>query len=301
MERMFGFLNIKKPRGLSSREVVNHVQRIIRPTKVGHSGTLDPMATGVLVLCVGAATRLTDLVHRHPKSYRATFRFGARSDTDDATGNVEKSAVTEPVSRQRLQAALNPFVGDIEQRPPVFSAVHIGGKRAYRLARKGHDLEIPPRRVVVHSIEVVEYSFPELVLNIECGSGTYIRSIGRDLGEVLSCGAIMTALTRTWVGPFDLADSVDLESLVDESSMRQAIQPPTRVVSGFPSITCSQVERDHLRHGRRIPVNDAWDIPHDGQTATNAIPVVTADDKLVCLARFIDGDVLAPTHVFDVD
>ena len=298
MERLFGFLNINKPSGLSSREVVNPVQRLIRPTKVGHSGTLDPMAEGVLVLCVGPATRLTDLVHRHPKSYRATFRFGCRSDTDDATGTIEELPVTEPVSGERLQAALKPFVGEIEQRPPAFSAVHVGGHRAYRLARRGLEIKIKPRRVVVHAIEVVDYAFPEVVLNIECGSGTYIRAIGRDLGEVLGCGAMMTALTRTSVGPFDLADSIDLDSLVDEASVKQSIRPAAQVITGFRFITCTPEEQDHLCHGRRIPVQEHWEIPPSCTDSNQAIPVVTAQNEFVCLARIVGGKELAPAQVF---
>ena len=209
-----GFLNIFKPRGLSSRAVVDQVQRLLRERgltrgtlpKLGHAGTLDPLATGVLVVCAGSATRLIDLVHSRPKAYRGSFLFGQRSDTDDVTGqmiagDVERAAT---ITRAELEAALVAFQGRIEQVPPDYSAVRVAGQRAYKLAREGTAVELRAKTIEVHRIDIVRFEPPELTLDIECGSGTYIRSIGRDLGELFGCGAVMSALCRTRVGPFEL-------------------------------------------------------------------------------------------------
>lgn len=265
---MNGFLNINKPQGPTSRAVVDTVNRLLRELgftrstlpKVGHAGTLDPMATGVLVVCVGDATRLIDLVQSRPKEYLGTFVLGCRSDTDDVTGQVVAGDVARAaaISREELDSALVPFRGRIEQAPPAFSAVRVGGQRAHKLARRGKEVELSARTVEVHRLEVVRFDPPDLTLDIECGSGTYIRSIGRDLGERLGCGAAMSALCRTRVGPFDLSQAIAPE-LLTADSLAERILPCSVAATHLPAYACDADEIDKLSHGLGIaPRESSW-------------------------------------------
>lgn len=289
----FGLLNINKPQWLTSRKVVDRVVKLVRPAKAGHAGTLDPLATGVLVVCVGSATRLISHVQHGRKSYRATFLFGRRSDTDDVTGNVIETAGVIPVARGELEALLPRFIGRIEQVPPQFSAVHVDGKRAYKLARAGEAVEIKPRTVEVESITIRRFEFPEVELDIDCGSGTYIRSIGRDLGDALGCGAVMSALVRTAVGPFQLAAAIDLDDLSSDT-LSDALLPAVTAVTGLPQVHCTPEDEQHLRHGRRIRAAEDCTLS-DGET----IAVITSAGQLACIARYEpDNGAIAPKHVF---
>lgn len=290
---MFGILNVNKPEGLTSRRVVDRVSRLVRGAKAGHAGTLDPIATGVLVVCVGPATRLIPLIQRQPKVYRAVFRLGARSDTDDVTGHVEDVPDATPVTREQVEAVLPEFVGEIEQVPPKFSAVHVGGQRAYKLARRGENVQIKPKRVHVRRIEILRFDDPELELEIECGSGTYIRSVGRDLGDRLGCGAVMSRLVRTRIGPFRLDDAVDVEQL-NAASLTEHLLPATMAVADVPRYVCEPDELDDVCCGRLIRPGRDTEYPH-GAT----IAVVTEEGNLACLARFRESDgTLAPKRVF---
>ncbi len=265
---MNGLLNIDKPQWQTSRAVVDTVNRMLRELgftrgtlpKVGHAGTLDPLATGVLVLGVGDATRLIELVQSRPKEYRGSFLFGCRSDTDDVTGQVVAgdTARAATIQREELDAALVPFRGRIEQVPPAFSAVHVGGQRAYKLARRGEEVELQARTVEVHRLEVVRFEPPELTLDIECGSGTYIRSIGRDLGERLGCGAVMSALCRTRIGPFELSQTIPLDQLTADS-LAARLQPCSVATAHLPAYVCDAEETNKLSHGLGIvPRESSW-------------------------------------------
>src|SRR4051812_7138067 len=192
-----GVLNLNKPPGATSRDVVNRVVQLERKLKVGHAGTLDPLATGVLVVCVGAATRLIENVQRMPKVYRTVVRLGARSDTLDADGRVTEVEHPEVPDEGGIRAAMADQVGRIAQRPPAFSALKVEGRRAYDLARAGRDVDLAPRPVRIDRIDLLAYAWPRLELEIACGSGTYIRSIARDVGEALGCGGLVDVLVRT--------------------------------------------------------------------------------------------------------
>ncbi len=194
-----GWLVIDKPAGITSSRVVVQLRRATG-IKAGHAGTLDPLATGVLIVCLGPATRLIDVIHRQTKGYRARFLLGKQSDTDDIEGTVTDVVDARPVTRGDVEHALPRFVGKIAQVPPQFSAVHVQGRRAYQLARAGQEVEIEPREVEVFRLELLSFAYPELEVEIECGSGTYVRSIGRDLGALLGTGAGMSQLVRTRVG-----------------------------------------------------------------------------------------------------
>ena len=201
---LFGVLPINKRAGISSRVVVNRIQRLVHFERVGHTGTLDPMATGVLLMAIGNATKLVEFSHELPKAYAATFEFGKTSDTLDVTGQITELPVECIPTREQIETELCKWQGRVQQVPPNFSALFIDGKRAYKLARKGVDFDLAPRDVEINKLELLEYDFPKLKLNIECGSGTYVRAIGRDIAAGLGTQAIMTELTRTKIGPFTL-------------------------------------------------------------------------------------------------
>jgi tRNA pseudouridine55 synthase len=225
--QLCGVINVDKPAGMSSARVVTQVKRSLpHKMKVGHAGTLDPFATGVLLVLVGKATKQCLALMGERKVYEATIKFGATTATDDVDSEETVTEGAVVVTRERVEEALRGFVGEIRQRPPAFSALKVGGKRAYELARKGKTVALEARVVSVHSIEVVEYEWPRVVVRVECGKGTYIRSIARDLGEALSVGGYLVALRRTRSGAYDVGDAVTLEELKNDG-----VEKHLRVVS----------------------------------------------------------------------
>ncbi len=253
---LFGILNVKKPAGWSSRDVVSRVERLTSATKAGHAGTLDPLATGVLVICVGQATRLIQYVQRMPKLYQATFLLGRGSDSDDVEDDVREIADAPVPTRSMLEEALPQFLGEIQQRPPAHSAVKIAGRRAYKLARAGKPVELAPRTVTVHHLAIRRYEYPELELDIECGSGTYVRALGRDLAAALGTAAVMSALERTAIGAFRIEDAVAIEDLTPETLL-QRLQPALAAVADLPCVELSAAQLTEIRHGR--PIAAPWE------------------------------------------
>jgi len=293
MARLFGVLNVNKPTGISSRQVVDRILKLAGPVKAGHAGTLDPLATGVLVVCVGPATRLVEQIQQSPKKYRATFLLGRRSDTDDVTGRLIEVKHALPVDVRKIEAVLPRFVGRIQQVPPQFSAVHVQGRRAYKLARLGRKVEIEPRTVEVYGIRLIEFRDPDLTVTIECGTGTYIRAIGRDLGDQLGCGAVMSKLVRTRVGPYRLGDSVDLDNLTADS-LADVLLPPTTDLAHLPQFVCSPADLEDVRHGRRLHLPEGQAFP-EGAT----VVLLTPNKELAALAHYHSEDrTLAPKQVF---
>jgi tRNA pseudouridine55 synthase len=213
-----GVINLDKPAGVSSARVVGRVKRLLpKGTKIGHAGTLDPFATGVLLLLVGKATKSCEKLMGERKGYEATIKLGGRTSTDDLEGEEEVVEVLRPPAEEEVREVAGRFVGAIEQRPPAFSAMKIGGQRAYKLARRGEVVEMKARTVTVYSLEVLEYAWPLVRVRIECGRGTYIRAIARDIGEGLGVGAHLTELRRTFVGKFSAAEGVRVEDLTAEN------------------------------------------------------------------------------------
>ncbi len=247
----FGILNLNKPPGCTSRDAVNQVERLARPAKAGHAGTLDPLATGVLVICVGEATRLIQYVQHMPKQYHATFLLGHYSVTDDTEREVTVLPDAPQPTRGEIEAALPQFLGHIKQRPPQHSAVKVAGRRAYKLARKGQTVELVPRTVSIHSLRIVRYEYPELELMIECGSGTYIRSLGRDLAAALGTSAVMCALQRTAIGGFRVEEAVSIAEL-NAKSFADRLQPALVAVARLPKIPLTADQLIEIRHGRPI-------------------------------------------------
>jgi tRNA pseudouridine55 synthase len=244
-----GLLVIDKPAGMTSRDVVNRVQRWFpRKTKIGHTGTLDPLATGVLVVCIGAATRLADYVQAMGKSYSSRFRLGATSTTDDADGEITTAPNANPPTREEIDAALASFVGMIEQTPPAVSALKLDGRRAHDLARKGEEVRLAARPVRIDAIRVMHYEWPFLDVEVDCGKGTYIRSIARDLGAKLDCGGLVQTLRRTRVGPFTAEQGISLDS--DAATV--ALRPMTEAVAGMEQVRVNTDEARRLRQGQWI-------------------------------------------------
>ena len=218
---------------------------------MGHAGTLDPLATGVLVVGVGAATRLIGYVQRMPKRYVGTFLLGRRSPTEDVEGEVTELPDAPVPTREQIAAAAERFVGRIDQRPPAFSALKVAGRRAYQLARQGRELQLAARPVEIHRIEVKAYEYPELVLEVACGSGTYIRSLGRDLAESLGTAAVMSGLVRTAIGGFRIEDAVAPGGLNRDNWLRWLL-PPLRAVECLPRLQLSPDEAVRIRNGLTI-------------------------------------------------
>jgi tRNA pseudouridine55 synthase len=248
---MHGVLVLNKPSGTTSRKMVDRVEAWFPDVAAGHAGTLDPLATGVLVVCVGNARRLIEYVQRMQKSYHAVIRLGARSDTDDALGTVTPVAGAGKPTEDQVRSALAAFVGEIEQKPPAVSAAHVDGERAHELARRGEEVDLAPRRVRIDRIEVLHYAYPDAELVIDCGKGTYIRSIARDLGEKLGCGGFVKTLQRRRIGPFRIEKALPADA--DAAAAAQALLPPGEAVSELAAV---HLEADQVRKlcaGQTVP------------------------------------------------
>ncbi|WP_227255083.1 tRNA pseudouridine(55) synthase TruB [Frigoriglobus tundricola] len=269
---MNGLLVIDKPGGMTSRDAVNRVQGLFpRKTKIGHTGTLDPLATGVLVVCIGAATRLADYVQAMGKSYASRFRLGARSDTDDADGVVSEVATAPGPTREQIDAALATFVGTIEQTPPAVSALKVGGRRAHDLVRKGAHVALAARTVRIDALRVTGYAWPFLDVEVECGKGTYIRSIARDLGHALGCGGLVHTLRRTRVGPFTAEQGYAPD--VDPSSVK--LLPMETVLAGMEQVRADAADARRLRQGQWVSFTSA----SGGRQPAEATEVCVLDEK----------------------
>lgn len=248
-----GVLNLNKPAGITSRDVVNAVQRLTgRTTRVGHAGTLDPLARGVLVAPVGAATRLIEYVQQMPKTYRAEFLLGCHSDTEDTDGEVIQVDSPPIPGEEAIRTALPQFTGKILQRPPAYSALRVAGKRAYDLARKGQSVDLKPREIQIYRLVLDGYDYPKMALTIQCGSGTYVRSLGRDLAEALGTSAVMSALERTAIGSFRVEDAVAPDSLTPEN-WSDFLLPPVAAVSHLPRLTLDEEAVRRIQNGLTIP------------------------------------------------
>lgn len=250
-----GLVIVDKPGGMTSHDVVSRVRRLAGTRKVGHAGTLDPMATGVLVLGVGRATRLLGHLMLTEKAYEATIRLGQATNTDDAEGEVTGETDATSVDEEMVRTSLEHFVGDIEQVPTAVSAIKVDGKRAYQRVRDGEDVQLPPRPVTVHELttdQVRPGAQCDVDISLRCSSGTYVRAIARDLGTVLGVGGHLTALRRTAVGPFGLATAHTLDDLAADY---QVLDLDRAARSSFPAHELSEQHARDVRVGRKIEVD----------------------------------------------
>jgi tRNA pseudouridine55 synthase len=273
-----GLLVLDKPGGITSRAAVDRAQSWFgRRTRIGHTGTLDPLATGVLVLCLGNATRLVEYVQRMSKTYHSLFHLGGRSDTDDADGTITTTLDSVPPDLASVSAALRGFVGVCEQVPPAYSAALVTGQRAYRLARQGEEVHLGPRPVQIHWIDLLRYEYPELEVEVHCGRGTYIRSIARDLGEKLGGGGYVQTLRRKRVGPFPEEQAVSLDA--DRDTARSRVLPPALAVAELPRLVLGQRERERLRNGQGVP------LPAGVVTGAEEVAVFDEAGKLMAVGK----------------
>ena len=297
--QLFGVLNVYKPMGVTSRDVVNSVQRLIRPTKCGHAGTLDPMATGVLLIGIGPATRLITMLQNGAKTYVAEFRLGQTSDTDDSTGKVEHQPTPAVLpTLELIKAKLQVMTGVVSQVPPIFSAVHVDGQRAYDLARRGETVELAAKNVEIHSIRLLSYEWPRLELEIICGSGTYIRSIARDLGSDLGCGGLMSRLERTRVGTFGTGDAIPAGDLT-LASIQTALLPAVNIVQHLAKYDCTPADIANLLCGRTLSIVDEQLRSEHRLIADEQIALTAMDyHELIAIAVVTPDLRLQPRTVF---
>jgi tRNA pseudouridine55 synthase len=267
-----GILNLDKPSAVTSHDVVAEVRRMVlahRPARgasagrlrVGHAGTLDPLATGVLVVCVGKATRLVEYLMQGTKTYRAVLQLGVATDTHDAEGEVVSRAPVQ-ATREDVRRALAGFLGPIGQVPPMYSAIKHQGTPLYELARRGIEVERAPRQVQIHDLSLEEWApshadrGPQCTIRVVCSSGTYIRALARDIGGRLGCGAHLVSLTRLASGDFALEEAISLEQLalaVSEGRLAAVMYPPDAAVAHWPALTLDQEAAQHIVHGRPVP------------------------------------------------
>ena len=286
-----GILVVDKPVGPTSHDVVALVRRLAGTRRVGHGGTLDPFARGVLPLFVGAATRVVEYHAHDPKQYRATVVFGARSTTDDLEGELTPGDGPAP-DRPALAAALDVFRGTISQRPPAYSAVKVAGQRAYRAARAGEGIEIPERTVTIERLDLVVWDDsdpdrPAAELEIACSAGTYVRSLARDLGERLACGAYLAALVRTVSGPFLLAEAHTLETVRERAAggtLVDLLLPIDHGLERFPRLVLAEDEVAAVARGQVI--RPAGSVP---DPMAERVRLVDRSDRLVAIARVAGG------------
>jgi tRNA pseudouridine55 synthase len=249
-----GILLIDKPPIWTSNDVVSKLKGVLKERRIGHSGTLDPLATGLLAVFAGRATRAVSFAESHDKRYTAALRLGLRTDTQDISGNVISKGQTD-VKDEELDRVLSCFVGEIEQTPPMYSAVRVNGKRLYELARKGIEVERKPRKITVYSIERKGRESGDIVLDINCSKGTYIRTLCSDIGEMLGCGACMSALRRTEAGMFSVENAYTLDEVIREAeigNVSSLLLPTETIFSEYERITVSASAEAKVRNGNPV-------------------------------------------------
>ena len=253
-----GILNVNKELGATSFHVVSFVRKRSGVRRVGHAGTLDPAATGVLLVCLGQATRVTEYLMDLRKTYRATVRLGVSTTTYDSEGEITGTADASGMTEAALREALREFIGEIMQTPPAHSAVKVGGQPAYRMARRGEPVALKARPVQVYRIDVLRWALPDVEIEVDCGKGTYIRSLAHDLGRALGCGAHLEALCRTRVGPFSVDDAVtreELERAFDDGTWTERLQPLDCGLLALPQLTLHIEDEKDIRHGQAVQID----------------------------------------------
>ncbi len=290
--KVYGLLIVDKPVGPTSHKIVNLVRRGIGIRKVGHAGTLDPRASGVLVLCLGPATRLSEYLSTSSKRYEAVVRFGKSTQTYDAEGPVLRETGSAP-TLDEIEAVLPEFRGQIEQIPPPFSAIKVRGKKAYELARSGKQVDLESRTVTIHRLEVLDYRAPDLLLDVECTAGTYIRSLAHNLGERLKSGAHLANLRRTKAGPFTLEDAIPLPKIEVgflTNKWEKYIRPAADALPDFPKVLVEGEDLEKIRFGHRIEAE---------APASGIARAIDPDGDLVAILEAVeDGTQWHPQKVF---
>jgi len=286
-----GVLPVDKPAGPTSHDAVAAVRRALKTRQVGHTGTLDPFASGLLLVCVGPATRLAEYLAGMRKTYLATMRLGVATDTDDLTGAVISSSDEwRSITREQVDAVLAAQVGTIQQLPPIYSAKKVAGERMYAAARRGEEIERTPSTVTIYGIRLTGFDLPDVEFEVECGAGTYIRAIARDAGEALGVGGHLRTLRRTAVGTHPVDGAVPLSELGDAERVAAAMIAPLDALAHLPRVTVDEAGLALLRHGRAVPA------PAEAPSGT-AIALASAAGELLAVGER-EGDVVRPRKVF---
>ncbi len=297
---MNGILNIHKEKGYTSHDVVAVVRRTLHTKKVGHTGTLDPDATGVLPICVGKATKLSDLIMDGHKTYVTTVYLGKTTTTEDASGEVIEEC---PVvfDEEKIRQVVECFVGEIEQIPPMYSAIKVNGKKLYELAREGVEIERKKRKITIHAIDILEFLPPnQFVLKVNCSKGTYIRTLCADIGKMLGCGAYMATLARTATGSFAIEHAItlgELENLVEAGKLDEVLLPMETMFSHLPKITMHQKFEKLLYNGAKLPEDFFAEIVGE-LSAGEMVTVFDHDKNFVGLyhATIVDGKIFVKPY-----
>ena len=289
---LFSIININKPKGITSHDVVAQCRKIFGLKKVGHLGTLDPMATGVLPVALGQATRLIEYFPDN-KRYMAEITLGQTTTTDDAEGEVLEKKPAKGITQTQIIEALKAFEGEIQQQVPLYSAVHVGGKKLYKIARSGQaeDIKLPVKTVTISEISLLDFSLPTLSIDVACSSGTYIRSIARDLGKALGCGGHLSGLVRTQHGQFVLDDAVTLDTLKASDNPQQYLQAPAAFL-GLPRIPLDEATCKQLENGMKITLERP-----PVKLTTNRLYLAERNERPVSVVM-ADGGKLKPVKVF---
>ncbi|MBN1303673.1 MAG: tRNA pseudouridine(55) synthase TruB [Anaerolineales bacterium] len=281
-----GVLVIDKPVGMTSHDVVQAIRNGTGIRRAGHTGTLDPRASGVLVILIGPAVRLSEYVSASDKRYQAIIRMGSSTDTFDAEGNFVREDEPVDVTEEEFEKVLKTFEGEIEQTPPPYSAVKVKGRKAYEMARKGEEVDLEPRTIQVHHLDVLEWAPPEVVVDVHCSSGTYVRSLANDLGETLGTGAYLVGLRRTKSGRFSLRDSVPLRKLQEAfqaGNWYQYLIPAAEALGDWPAVELDPDAVDAVRHGHRIPAGADTKLD-------SMVRGVSMQGELIALMQRVDGE-----------
>ncbi|ATB27727.1 tRNA pseudouridine(55) synthase TruB [Melittangium boletus] len=279
---MDGVLVIDKPKGPTSFDVVRQVRGLLRVKKVGHTGTLDPMATGVLPLCLGEATKVAGFITEGDKAYDAVVRLGAETDTQDAEGQVVAEAPVPPLNTALLEDVLGRFRGTFEQVPPMYSAVKVGGKRLYELARAGEEVERASRQVTVYELALRDFNATQLHLSVRCSKGFFVRTLAYDIGRALGCGAHLEALRRTTSGPFSLAQALplaDLPALLQAGSLAKRLVPVAEALVDLPAVRVSAADAERVSHG----------VPVEAPSLPGRVRVVGPSEAVLAVAEVVRG------------
>jgi tRNA pseudouridine55 synthase len=288
-----GILVVDKARGMTSHDVVDCVRRASGQRKIGHAGTLDPMATGVLLLCLGQATRVAEYLMNHDKIYRARIRLGISTETYDTEGEITSQSATDDITRAQVEQELGRLVGTIEQIAPMYSAIKHRGQPLYRLARRGKTVARKPRKVKIMRLELLEWALPFLVLEIECSKGTYVRSLAHDLGQRLGCGAHLAGLVRTASGRFHIRQANTLQQVeraFAQGHGDQLLLPLDAAVDEFPAVTVDQKTEKSIEFGQRV------ELPQE--PGNHMCRAYSADGRLVALLREHGEGMWQPHKVF---
>lgn len=303
-----GFLVIDKPSGWTSHDVVAKIRRLVRGSKVGHGGTLDPMATGVLPVAIGKGTRVLGYLQDADKAYRAVMRLGVTTDTCDITGRVVRECPLGEITPERVREVVDGFRGPLMQTPPLYSAIKKDGVPLYKLARQGVDVERQPRAIEIHRLEITAIDLPLVSFDVSCSKGTYIRSLCHDIGQALGTGACLEALVRTQAGPFRMEDAADMDEvarLAQESRIGDVLIPLSAALVGLTRVEVTDGGVDLVRHGSPLVCESVAAV--DGTfNEGDQVALVNGKDELIAVARALasynghgsDGHLLKPEKVF---